>query len=95
MQSNEDNLFPGAPNDSEHFGTVPNGAEEFRTVPSTSVSFRTLRNSSERKEAHTLTVKEVARMFEAAGVSRTERSIVKRCLRNRHDVARLDAFFEF
>ena len=33
-------------------------------------------------------------MFEAAGVSRTERSIVKWCLPNKHDVARLDAVFD-
>jgi hypothetical protein len=39
-------------------------------------------------------VREVAKMFEAAGVSRTERSIVKWCLPNKHDVARLDAVFD-
>ena len=82
------------PNTSEQFGTVPNRAESFRTVPNGSESFRTLRNRAERKSAHTLTVKEAARLFEAAGVSRTERSIVKWCQPNKHDVARLDAFFD-
>jgi hypothetical protein len=33
-------------------------------------------------------------MFEAAGVSRTERSIVKWCQPSRHDMTRLDAFFD-
>jgi hypothetical protein len=82
------------PNTSEPFGTVPHRAESFRTVPNRSESFRTTRNSAERKSAHTLTVKEAARLFEAAGVTRTERSIVKWCLPNKHDVARLDAFFD-
>lgn len=43
-----------------------NDAEAFGTVPQT----------AERKETHTLTVRETARMFEAAGAARTERSII-------------------
>ena len=82
------------PKTSEQFGTIPYHSEPFRTVPTGSESFRTPRNRSERRSAHTLTVKEVARMFEAAGVSRTERSIVKWCQPNRHDLTRLDAFFD-
>src|ERR1051325_3541719 len=82
------------PNASEQFGTIPYHSEPFRTVPTGSESFRTPRNRSERRSAHTLTVKEVARMFEAAGVSRTERSIVKWCQPSRHDMTRLDAFFD-
>ena len=49
---------------------------------------------SERKESHTLTVREVARMFEAAGVPRTERSIVNWCQLNRTGIARLDSYFD-
>lgn len=86
--------FGSVPNASEPFGTVPHRSESFRSVPNPSASFRTLPNASERTADHTLTVREVARMFEAAGVSRTERSIVKWCLPNKHDVARLDAFFD-
>ena len=63
---------------------VRNDAEVFRKVP----------HVSERKESHTMTVREVARMFEAAGVARTERSIVNWCQPNRTGIARLDAYFD-
>jgi hypothetical protein len=90
----ETGVFGTVPTPSESFGTVPHRSESFRSVPNSSASFRTVPNHSERTADHTLTVREVARMFEAAGVSRTERSIVKWCLPNKHDVARLDAFFD-
>lgn len=50
--------------------------------------------ASERKENHILTVREVARMFESAGVSRTERSIVNWCQPNSAGIARLDAYLD-
>ena len=53
-----------------------------------------MRNAAERTEQHTLTVREVARSFEQAGVPRTERSIINWCRLNRHGVARLDSFFD-
>ena len=71
-------------NTSEPFGNVPNNAEEFGTVPKV----------AERKEDHTLTVREVARIFEAAGVARTERSIINWCQPNKSGVARLDCYFD-
>jgi hypothetical protein len=69
---------------SEAFRTVRHGAEEFGTVP----------HASERRENHTLTVREVARMFEVAGVARTERSIGNWCQRNAPGAAKLDAYFD-
>jgi hypothetical protein len=39
-------------------------------------------------------VREVARMFESAGVARTERSITNWCQPNRSGIARLDAYFD-
>jgi len=69
---------------SESFRTVPNGAEALGTSP----------NVTERKASHTLTVREAARMFELAGVARTERSIVNWCQFNAQGVARLDAYFD-
>jgi hypothetical protein len=39
-------------------------------------------------------VKEVARLFERAGVSRTERSVIKWCQPNRQGIARLDSYFD-
>lgn len=78
----------------ESFGSIPNASEEFGTLPQTSADFRTIPNNSERSEQHTLTVREVARRFEDAGVPRTERSIINWCQKNRQGVARLDAFFD-
>lgn len=81
-QNPPQNLFN--PNVTEPFGTARHDAEEFRTIP----------HSSERKESHTLTTREVARMFELAGVSRTERSIVKWCQPHGAMPSRLDAFYD-
>lgn len=78
------NSFPTVPNAAEGFGNIPNDAEDFRTI----------RNVSERKENHTLTVREAAKMFEAAGVGRTERSIINWCQANKTGVARLDCYFD-
>ncbi len=82
------------PNPSAAFGGVPNFSETFRIVPSGSASFGTVPKSSERTTNHTLTVREVARMFEDSKVSRTERSIVNWCLPNRHNVSRLDGVYD-
>src|ERR1700722_20534816 len=59
--------FRTVPNDSASFGNVPKASEPFRTVRNDAESFRTVPNASERKENHTLTVREAARMFETAG----------------------------
>ncbi|MEN9576491.1 MAG: hypothetical protein RL514_4346 [Verrucomicrobiota bacterium] len=82
------------PNGSEPFRTVPQTSESFGKVPHATESFGNLPNTSERTDNHTLTVREVARMFEAAGVARTERSIVNWCQPNRQGIARLDSYFD-
>jgi len=79
---------------SEDFRTVPKDSEEFGNIPKDSEPFRNVQNVSERRSDHTLTVREVARMFEAAGVPRTERSITNWCQANKTGIARLDAFFD-
>ena len=79
---------------SEGVGNIPQPSENFGTIPNASEPFRTVRNISELTEKHTLTVREVARHFEQAGVTRTERSIINWCRPNRQGVARLDAFFD-
>ena len=81
-------------NFSEPFGNVPNPSESFRTIPNAAEGFGTLPKVSERKENHTLTVREVARMFESAGVARTERSIINWCQPNKLGIPRLDAYFD-
>lgn len=79
---------------SEGFGSIPNASANFGTIPQSAEGFGTIRNSAERTEQHTLTVREVARLFEGAGVPRTERSIINWCQPNRQGIARLDAFFD-
>lgn len=86
--------FGTMPNDAESFRTVPKPSEPFGKVPNDSARFGNVPHLSERKESHTLTVREAARLFEAAGVARTERSITNWCQPNRTGVARLDAYFD-
>ena len=76
--------IPVKPETSAEFRTVPNDAEEFGKVTQV----------TERKVNHTLTVRETARMFEAAGVARTERSIINWCQPNRQGITRLDSYFD-
>ncbi len=77
-------MSPDIPQTSVEFRTVPNAAEDFGKVPQT----------AERKENHTLTVRETARMFEAAGVARTERSVINWCQPNRQGIPRLDSYYD-
>lgn len=86
--------FGQAPNVSEAFGKVPHAAEPFRKLPNDAESFRSVPHVSERNENHTLTVREAVRLFEAAGVARTERSITNWCQPNRTGIARLDSYFD-
>ena len=81
-------------NDSEDFRTVPQDSETFREVPKDSEAFRTVPNDAEARESHTLTVKEVARMFEEAGVARTERSVINWCQKDPNGSSRLDSYFD-
>ena len=94
MDQNQNNNFGTLPQASAEFGNVPNHSETFRMVQNDTEGFRSLPSGSERKENHTLTVREVARMFEVAGVARTERSIVNWCQPNRTGIARLDSYFD-
>jgi hypothetical protein len=81
-------------NGSESFRTIPHGSETFGKLPNDSERFGSFPHASERKENHALTVREASRMFETAGVARTERSITNWCQPNRTGVARLDAYFD-
>jgi hypothetical protein len=80
---------------SESFGTFPQPSEEFGTLPNHAESFRTVPKTSARTENHILSVREVARMFENAGVPRTERSVTNWCRADASGVSRLDAYFDF
>ena len=76
---------PSQNNDSsEDFGKIPNDSETFGNIP----------NRSERKENHVLSVHSVARMFEDAGVARTERSVTNWCQPDKNGVAKLDCFYD-
>lgn len=84
--------FRTVPNDAATFRTVPNPAESFGNVPQPAETFRT--TLSVRRENCTLTVREVARLFEAASVARSERSITNWCQPNRQGIARLEAYYD-
>lgn len=86
--------FGSVPHTSENFGKVPQPSATFGTVPQAAEDFRTVRQTVSRAENHTLTVREAARRFEAAGVARTERSIVNWCQPVPQGVPRLDAYYE-
>jgi hypothetical protein len=80
--------------DAETYGNVPQSTASYGKLPHAAAAFRNMPHSAEITERHTLTVKEVARMFEQAGVPRIERSIINWCQPNRQGIARLDAFFD-
>ena len=82
------------PNAAAPFGKVPQDAESFGTVRNTAEGFRNLPNSAEDRDKYTLSVREVARLFETAGVARSERSIVNWCQRNALGAGKLDAYFD-
>jgi hypothetical protein len=100
MSENQNHTSPPAdafgkvPSGSEAFGKIPHASEPFRTLPNDAEGFRSVPKHSERKENHTLTVREVVRMFEAAGVARTERSITNWCQQSRTGIARLDSYYD-
>jgi hypothetical protein len=73
---------------------VPQVSADFRKIPKDAEKFGTVPQVAERRENHTLTVKGTARMFEAAGVARTERSIINWCQPNRQGIARLDSYYD-
>ena len=73
---------------------VPQASAEFRTMPQNAEAYGTVLQVAERNENHTLTVWEAARMFEVAGVARTERSIINWCQPNRQGIARLDSYYD-
>ena len=87
--------LPGpVPKNAETSSDIPQASAEFRTVPNYTEEFGKIPQAAERKENHTLTVRETARMFETAGVARTERSIINWCQPNRQGIARLDCYFD-
>jgi hypothetical protein len=91
--------FGNVPNPAELFGSVPHASEGYGTIPQRSEPFRTVpipaeTRPVERKATHTLTVREAARLFEAAGVARTERSVTNWCRPTAQGIARLDAWYD-
>ena len=87
--------LPGpVPQNAETSSDIPQASAEFRTVPKIAEDCGKIPQAAERKENHTLTVRETARMFETAGVARTERSIINWCQPNRQGISRLDSYFD-
>jgi len=86
--------FGTVPNAAAPFGMVPQNAETFGSVRHGAEDFRPMPPPAEERDKYTLSVREVARMFETAGVARSERSIVNWCQRNALGVGKLDAYFD-
>jgi hypothetical protein len=87
--------LPGhIPQNAEVSFDIPQASAECRTVPNTAEDFGKVPQVAERKENHTLTVRETARMFEMAGVARTERSVINWCQPNRQGITRLDSYYD-
>jgi hypothetical protein len=82
------------PQNAEASFDVSQASAEIRMVPKYTENFGKVPQVAERKENHTLTVRETARMFEAAGVARTERSIINWCQPNRQGITRLDSYYD-
>ena len=81
--------------DSEELGKSSATDDETTTTPEgASEPFRTPPTSKEKTESHIITVRQAARMFEEAGVARTERSIINWCTLNRQGLSRLDCYFD-
>jgi hypothetical protein len=87
--------LPGPkPVKTETSADVPQASADFRTVPNPTEEFGKVPQVAERRDNHTLTVRETARMFETAAVARTERSIINWCQPNRQGIARLDSYYD-
>jgi hypothetical protein len=87
--------LPGnIPQNAEMSSDVPQTSAEFRILPNGAEEFGKISQVAERKENHTLTVRETSRMFETAGVARTERSIINWCQPNRQGITRLDSYYD-
>jgi hypothetical protein len=79
---------------SEGFGSEVGNLPNVSADPDIAAERFGNRSFAQRREDHTLTIKEVVKQFEAAGVARTERSVVNWCQPNKDGVARLDAYFD-
>jgi hypothetical protein len=79
------NISQNADGGSPAFGNLPNANSE---------SGGKFSRPTQRKDSHTISVRDAAKMFEAAGVARTERSIINWCWPNRQGLARLDSYFD-
>lgn len=86
--------FGTVPNAAASFGTVPQNAESFGNVRNAAEDFRNVPQTAESRDKYTLSVREVSRRFESAGVARSERSIVNWCQRNELRPGKLDAYFD-
>ncbi len=74
-------------------GTAPLHAESNRTVPQ-GTEAQASELPWEREELYTTTIREAVKLFEAAGVPRAERTLVKWCSRDATGIGRLDCQYD-
>jgi len=87
-------LLGPVPQNAETTSVIPQASAEFRTVPKDAEEFGKVPQTAERNENHSLTVRETARLFDTAGVARTERSVINWCQPNRQGITRLDSYYD-
>ena len=85
VEAEPDRIGTEVPNSSEGALSVPNVTEEF----SEPIPFPVARTS-----AHTLTVHEVSRLFEIAGVPITEKTVTNWCHHDKQGARRLDGVYD-
>lgn len=85
IEPSDQNLISARNGSSEAFGKGPENVSE---------SFGKFHAPKQRKDSHSVSVRDAAKMFEAAGVTRTERSVINWCWPNRQGLTRLDAYFD-
>jgi hypothetical protein len=81
--------------DDASFGSFPKGSESFRRVPpSASETLGEILSRPERRPVHTLSAREVEKLFEQAGRPVTERSLLNWCKPNSEGICRLNCGYE-
>lgn len=77
----------------EGFGSMRQGAAPFGNVPHDAEGFRRVPPPLD-VELFDVPIREAVRLFEAAGVPRSERTLVNWCRQNRQGIARFRCYFE-
>src|SRR3954470_9538980 len=81
---------------SDNIGNLPKeSSEELKIFPNHSeINFVSFRKPAEKNPSHTLTIREVARIFEEQGAPITEHTVTNWCKQNSAGICRLDGYYD-